>query len=176
MTPATSLAEVVSLYQRWGDDNYDEDLSQLAHAEQTAARAVASGSGEALIAAALLHDVGHLLHLAALSDARHETSGPAYLGALFGPDITDPIALHVEAKRYLCAVDATYHDTLSVGSRQSLVRQGGPMTATDSAAFETQPGWGDAVQLRRWDDEGKVDGLTVAPLAEYLPLLEGLRR
>ena len=179
-----SVAQVLDLYARWGDHHYDEDLTQNEHAAQTAACAVAAGADDALVVAALLHDVGHLLHLDSLApgadgevvvrhdeDLNHELSGPAYLSELFGPQVCEPIALHVAAKRYLCAVDPDYGAGLSTGSRASLVRQGGPMSSDEAAVFAARPGAADAVALRRWDDAGKVDGLAVAPVASYRDLL-----
>ncbi len=100
----------------------------------------------------------------------------AVLAALFPPAVTDPIVLHVRAKRYLCAIDPDYHDTLSSGSRRSLERQGGPLSPRDLAGFEALSGSEAAVRLRRWDDGGKVDGLRVEPLDSYRSLLAGVSR
>lgn len=179
---ATSVDEVLGLYRRWGADHYDEELSQLDHAVQTAALAVADSAADELVAAALLHDVGHLLELEArdgrgelpTEDLDHESVGARYLAGLFGPAVTGPIALHVRAKRYRCAVDPAYLDGLSDGSRRSLALQGGPADAAEVASFETNPGFRDAVRLRGWDDGGKVDGLVVSDLESYRPLLERL--
>jgi len=177
---ATSVDELLELYERWGPENYDEGLSQLDHALQTAALAVAEGAPDELVAAALLHDVGHLLDLAAAEghwepsdiDLDHESVGARHLASLFGPGVTGPVALHVRAKRYRSAVDADYHATLSDGSLRSLEVQGGPMTADEVAAFELNPSFDAAVALRRWDDGGKIDGLPVPPLADYRELLQ----
>lgn len=184
---AGSVSEVLALFERWGSDHYDEDLSQLDHALQTAAHAVAAGAPNALIAAALLHDVGHLLDLRDRSAAAsssltapsgdrpgiaHEDSGARYLAGVFPASVTAPVALHVRAKRYLCAVEPAYASGLSLGSRASLEAQGGPMSADDAVAFERNPGAADAVALRRWDDAGKVIGAEVAPLERYRALLD----
>jgi gamma-butyrobetaine dioxygenase len=178
---AGSLDEVIALYERWGTARYDEEVRQLEHALQTAALARAAGAADALVAAALLHDVGHLLDLAdgeghrdRTTDLRHEARGATWLASLFGPAVTGPIALHVRAKRYRVAVDPTYAAALSPGSTASLVRQGGPMDADEVAAFEGNPGWADAVALRGWDDQAKVDDLVVPDLASHRPLLEAL--
>jgi phosphonate degradation associated HDIG domain protein len=165
---------VLALYDEWGSEHYDEDVAQLDHALQTAAWATRAGASDELIAAALLHDVGHLLFLAGDATGPHEDTGPTFLVALFPPAVLAPIALHVPAKRYLCAVEPDYLAGLSVGSVRSLQTQGGPMTSAEAAAFEATPGWADAVALRRWDDAGKVDGATVADLASYEPLLQSL--
>jgi phosphonate degradation associated HDIG domain protein len=183
VTAAGSVDEVLALYARFGEHTYDEVVSQTAHAEQTAARAVAEGSTDALVAAALLHDVGHLLELERgaigadlQQDLRHDVTGPAWLADVFPPSVTDPIALHVQAKRYRCAVDPGYHARMSAGSQASLVRQGGPFDAGQVATFEARPGWQDAVRLRDWDDDGKVLDLDVAPIATYRELLGRVSR
>lgn len=176
---ATTVDEVLDLYRRWGGDGYDESLSQLDHALQTAALAADDGAADSLVAAALLHDVGSLLHYEAARgawrppsrDHGHEAVGARHLGRLFPPAVTRPVALHVRAKRYLCAVDPGYHDRLSEGSQRSLALQGGPMNGDEAAAFERSPGHDDAVRLRTWDDLGKVLGLAVPGLDTYRPLL-----
>jgi phosphonate degradation associated HDIG domain protein len=180
---AASVDEVLALYERYGHRGYDEVLSQLAHAEQTAALARAAGAGDEVVAAALLHDVGHLLEVAErdgprdrTADHRHEAVGAAWLAGLLGPVVAAPIALHVRAKRYLCAVDPAYADVLSPGSVASLERQGGPLDGSEVGAFERNPGWEGAVALRRWDDQAKVLDLEVPPLGSYRPLLESLTR
>jgi len=182
---AASIDEVLALYAEFGEDHYDEELRQLDHALQTAALAVAEGAEEPLVAAALLHDVGHLLELAAQvgadpaaapdgqgADLVHEAVGARYLAGLFPPSVTGPIALHVRAKRYRCAIDPAYHDSLSEGSRRSLVRQGGPMSTAEVRIYERNPAGRGATRLRGWDDGGKVDGLEVASLDSYRELLE----
>jgi phosphonate degradation associated HDIG domain protein len=179
-TPASSIDQVLALYERWGGNRYDEELTQREHALQTGALAVAAGAPDALVAASLLHDVGHLLDLqagataASDGDLQHEANGARYLSALFPPAVTGPIALHVRAKRYRCTVDSAYHVTLSAGSVRSLAKQGGLLDRDEVASFEANPGFADAVALRGWDDGGKVDGLSVPPLDEYVPLLERL--
>lgn len=181
MDVARSIDEVLAQYERWGSSLYDEEIFQLDHALQTAALARAAGAADSLVAAALLHDVGHLLDLAdgdgrrdRTIDQRHEARGAAWLAGLFPPAVTAPIALHVRAKRYRVTVDPAYADVLSPGSTASLLRQGGPMDAAEVEAFEANPGWADAVVLRGWDDQAKVDGLGVPDLASYRDLLASL--
>ncbi len=182
MRRAQSVEEVLGLYHDWGSDPYDEMLSQTDHALQTAALAVRHGSRESLVAAALLHDVGHLLELSERggvgdlpeTDECHEAVGARFLAGLFGPEVTGPIALHVRAKRYRCAVDSAYLEGLSEGSRRSLVLQGGPADESELASFEANPGFEDALLLRDWDDGGKVEGLVVEPLESYRSMLDGL--
>jgi phosphonate degradation associated HDIG domain protein len=181
---ASSVDEVLELYRRWGAEHYDEALSQTEHALQCAALARAESAEDQLVAAALLHDVGHLLELAARDgrgelpavDQGHESVGARYLAQLFGPQVTAPISLHVRAKRYLCAVDPAYLAGLSEGSARSLGLQGGPADADEVAAFEANPAFEPAVRLRRWDDGGKVEGLDVGDLDRYRPMLDDLAR
>jgi phosphonate degradation associated HDIG domain protein len=181
---AASLDDVLALFDRYGRDRYDEDVSQLDHALQTAALARGEGADDPLVAAALLHDVGHLLELrdghghdaASAVDLGHEGRGARWLAGLLPPTVTGPIALHVAAKRYRCATEPAYHQGLSAGSAASLVRQGGPMEDAEAARFAGHPAAGDAVRLRGWDDAGKVEELEVPGLDTYRSLLESLTR
>jgi gamma-butyrobetaine dioxygenase len=152
---------------------HGEAVSQSEHALQAAALAEREGAPDRLVVAALLHDVGHLLEgqdeeLAEHGlDGRHEEAGCAWLARFFGPEVTEPIRLHVAAKRYLCAVDPRYLDSLSTASRLSLSLQGGPMTADELSRFESVPFHDDAVSLRHWDDAAKIPGLSVPGLEHY---------
>jgi phosphonate degradation associated HDIG domain protein len=180
--PLQSVDEVIGLYRRWGQQHYDDRVSQLDHALQCAALARDAGADDSLIAASLLHDIGHLLELDSSAgalgdltiDRRHEATAVRLLATLFPPAVTAPIALHVAAKRYLCVVDPAYAALLSEGSVRSLATQGGPMSADETARFEALPACRAACDLRRWDDLGKVVDLNVAPLDDYIPLLESL--
>jgi phosphonate degradation associated HDIG domain protein len=174
---------IVQLFEQRGADRYGgEAISQIEHALQTAHLAVSHDAADALVVAALLHDVGHLLHtmpddVAGFGiDMRHEELGTDWLSTYFGPEVTAPIRLHVAAKRYLCATDSEYAGRLSPASRQSLFLQGGPMSASEVAAFELVPNWDQAVLLRAWDDEAKVPDLVVPSLASYRRRLEGALR
>ena len=176
----SSIEEILGLFHRWGTDHYDEDITQLDHALQCAAHARAADAPPSLIAAALLHDIGHLLDLEAGGtvehpiSSHHEDVGAASLTGLFPTSVTAPIALHVRAKRYLTAVEPAYLSGLSTGSLASLERQGGPLDPAQVATFESNPGATDACALRRWDDLGKVEGLVVDPLDSYVDVLRGL--
>ena len=160
---------------------YDETVTELEHALQTAALARVEGATPELIAASLLHDVGHLVvddvtpnGADRLEDRRHEAAGENFLSQWFGPEVTSPVARHVAAKRYLCAVDAGYLSELSPASVRSLHLQGGPMTQAEIAEFERDVHHRAAVQLRRWDDRAKVQGLEVPAFGEYQDLLRSL--
>jgi gamma-butyrobetaine dioxygenase len=141
-----------------------------------------SGAGIQLIAAALLHDVGHLLHglpedVATQGiDGRHEEGGAAWLAQYFTPAVAGIVRLHVAAKRYLCAVDPAYAAGLSPASQQSLALQGGPFNQDEARRFEQELFWQEAVALRRWDDGAKVPCLDVPGLEHYRPCLEMVLR
>lgn len=150
---------------------FGEDVSILEHSLQTAMLAAEAGADRSLVVAALLHDVGHLLHdlgedVAARGiDARHEIAGEAWLRSRFGAEVSEPVRLHVAAKRYLCAVDAGYFGELSASSRLSLELQGGVFSEAEVREFERNPYFRDAVRLRRWDDAAK-DVEVLAPALE----------
>ncbi len=159
------------------------DLNQIQHGLQAAWLAERAGDPPSLIAAALLHDIGHMLHelgenpAEAGIDDRHEEVGDAYLRDRFGPDVCEPVRLHVAAKRYLCGKEPDYFAKLSKDSVLSLSLQGGPMDADEIAAFERLPFWQEAVRLRRYDEGAKVKGLETPPLAHFLPYVaQSLRR
>lgn len=175
------VAEIVQLLEQHGDESYfGEPVSQLEHALQCAHLAVQERASNALIAAALLHDVGHLLHHEgeAAADrginAVHENLGESWLSQYFGPGVTRPVAMHVAAKRYLCAVDKSYLAGLSPASLKSLQLQGGEMSAREVAEFEANEFASDAVRLRRWDDLAKIPGARVPPVGDYTELLQSL--
>jgi phosphonate degradation associated HDIG domain protein len=166
--------QIAELFEHQGRAEYfGEAVSEAEHALQSANLADREGADDALVAAALLHDVGHLLHGLGEDvadrgvDARHEDVGHAWLARWFGPAVSEPVRLHVAAKRYLCATDPAYLGELSPASRRSLDLQGGPFTPTEVAEFERDPHHAAAVRLRHWDDAAKVPGLSVPPLEHY---------
>lgn len=158
------------------------DVSQLEHALQSAALARQSDRGDAFAVAALFHDVGHLLadedvDLAAQGiDDRHEEASADVLLALFGAAVSEPVRLHVAAKRYLCGAEPEYFGVLAADSRRSLELQGGPMSGQELRAFESQPYFDAAIALRRIDDAAKQPGLDVPDLPSYRPLAEAVAR
>ena len=155
-------------------------LSNATHMLQTAAAAEAAGAQACLVAASLLHDIGHWLRGEPIDaqtvDDRHESVGAAWLKRYFDVDVTQPIALHVAAKRYLCTREPDYLANLSRGSVASLALQGGLMSEVEAEAFEADPAHGHAVALRRWDEYGKIPGLQVPRFERYRPLLRDLMR
>jgi phosphonate degradation associated HDIG domain protein len=179
----TIVDEVFDLFERRGGTEYfGEAVSQAEHALQAAALAEEAGAPAALVVAALLHDIGHLLRGRSEPgaeegvDARHEVVGERWLARTFGEAVAGPVRLHVAAKRYLCAVDPDYLGQLSPASRQSLLLQGGPFSADEAAAFRRQPQHGAAVALRRWDDRAKEPGRVVPGLEHYRARLEAAAR
>lgn len=165
---------IMALFKAGGGAAYfGEPVTQLEHALQSASLAEQAGAENSLIVAALLHDVGHLLHgkgediAERGADAQHEEMGYAWLTRWFGSAVAEPVRLHVAAKRYLCATDAAYARQLSPASQLSLRLQGGPFTSEECVDFESGPFSTAAVRLRRWDDEAKIPGFEVRPLEYY---------
>ncbi|QEL15234.1 phosphonate degradation HD-domain oxygenase [Limnoglobus roseus] len=178
MTTDDILARIDRLFADRGAEEYHgEAVSQLEHALQSAAAGEREGAAAELVVAALLHDVGHLIQPHGEDaaergiDDRHESLGQRFLQKHFGPAVTEPVRLHVAAKRYLCAVEPEYLARLSPASRRSLELQGGPMSATEVAAFEGEEFYRSATQLRRWDDTAKVPGLPTPPLGHFRDLI-----
>jgi phosphonate degradation associated HDIG domain protein len=159
---------------------FGEAVTETQHALQCANLAWVAGVSDALIAAALLHDVGHLLH--GLSediveqgiDGRHEEAGADWLQRYFKPEVAETVRLHVAAKRYLCALEPDYVAGLSPASVLSLNLQGGPLTLDEVRQFEQEACFRAAVALRRWDDAAKVPGLRVLGLYQYRRYLEAV--
>ncbi|HEY9664205.1 MAG TPA: phosphonate degradation HD-domain oxygenase [Allocoleopsis sp.] len=172
------LNTILAILATKGNTQYGrEAVSQLEHALQCATLAETDRRAPALITACLLHDLGHLLHNLGEDvadrglDDRHEYRAMPVLQTLFPPSVTEPIRLHVEAKRYLCAVDSTYWDDLSPASRRSLDLQGGIFSSEAADLFIAQPYAEDAVQLRMWDDRAKVKDLPTPDLEHFTPIL-----
>ena len=172
---ALTLADIETLFaQRGGDQYAGEPVTQLEHALQSAMLAENEGADDELVTAALLHDLGHLLHdLGATPtlqgvDDLHQYRALPFLRGLFSIGVTDPIRLHVDAKRYLCATHPGYYDALSADSKRSLALQGGIFSEEQAQAFISQTGAIQAVRVRIWDDLAKEGGLATPPLAHYL--------
>ena len=170
-----SIAWLVSLMADKGQRRYGlHDVNQLQHALQSAMFAEQSGGTPALVTAALLHDIGHMVHDLGENpaeqgvDDQHEVLGHEFLTRYFRPEVTDPVRLHVAAKRYLCATEPDYFALLSPDSVLSLKLQGGPMSASEIAAFRAEPYAETAVRLRRCDDAAKVKDLSTPDLEHFI--------
>jgi phosphonate degradation associated HDIG domain protein len=177
-TPDPRLAQIADLLEHRALGRYGlHDVTQKQHALQAALLAEQAGEEPALIAAALLHDIGHLVHdlgenpAAEGVDDRHEEVGRGFLTALFGLEVTEPVRLHVAAKRYLCATEPGYFERLAPDSVLSLSLQGGPMSEAEAAGFRALPHAEAAVRLRRYDEAAKVKDLPTPPVAHFLPHL-----
>ncbi|WP_110961616.1 phosphonate degradation HD-domain oxygenase [Acidovorax sp. ST3] len=175
---ALSLEDIAHLLATRGVNQYGrEAVSQLEHALQCAQWAEKSGETPATVAAALLHDLGHLLAPGgdtAEQDDLHQYIAIPFLRGLLPDAVLEPIRLHVDAKRYLCTMEPGYWETLSPASQHSLVLQGGPFTPKEAMQFAAQPFAQEAIRLRRYDDHAKVPGLATQPLRYYMAGLERL--
>ena len=175
--------QLQQLFADRGESEYGgEAVTQLEHALQAAQLAEQASATASLVVAALLHDVGHLLHDLPEDapddgiDDRHETSGHRFLQKHFRSDVSEPVRLHVAAKRYLCTKDPSYLAQLSEPSIVSLQLQGGSMSREELDEFESSPYWREALELRRWDDLAKVVGLKTPDLDHYLPLITAVAK
>jgi phosphonate degradation associated HDIG domain protein len=175
----TIVATIRDLFEKRGSSMYSgEPVTQTEHALQAAWAAEQENASDSLIAAALLHDVGHLLHDMGEDcaddgvDDRHEALGALWLARHFGPDVVEPVRLHVPAKRYLCAVDAAYRARLSPASVLSLQLQGGPYSPEEVELFRAHPHFKASLRLRGWDETAKVRGLVTPPLGHFLDSVE----
>jgi len=175
---ALSVEDIAVLFQVRGREMYGrEAVSQLEHALQCAQLAEEAGATPELVSACLLHDLGHLL--AARKDEMrddvddcHQYFAIPFLRGVFPDAVLEPIRLHVDAKRWLCAAERGYWDTLSAASRHSLELQGGVFDLGAARRFIEQPHASEAVLLRRWDDLAKTPDKATAPLRHYLSVLE----
>lgn len=170
------IEHLEALFMRYGQqpcgDPSAASVTALAHALQCAQLAEWAYADDALVAAALLHDVGDFAE--SYDHLGHESRALELLAGGFGADVVEPIRLHVLAKRYLAGTDASYVARLSPESAALLQRQGGAMTDDEARAFEDLPYAADAVALRRWDDLARQPGKQTPPLAYYLTVLESV--
>jgi phosphonate degradation associated HDIG domain protein len=180
---AKHIEDLINLLNtRGGSAYFGEPVSVLEHSLQAAHSAEVAGGSPALISAALLHDVGHMLHgldeeIAHRGlDGMHEEIAAEYLAPWFADDVTTPIRLHVPAKRFLCWRNREYFSRLSPSSVESLALQGGPMDEEEAAKFLRNPFAQSAIALRQWDDEAKVPGLSVPNAAYYRATLRAASR
>ncbi|WP_020594275.1 (R)-1-hydroxy-2-trimethylaminoethylphosphonate oxygenase [Kiloniella laminariae] len=167
------------IFHRRGADSYlGEQVTMSEHMLQGAQLAEQAGAGDILIAAALLHDIGHYTNefpddaLAKGINNHHDEAGAAVLQAFFPPVITECVRQHVAAKRYLCATDDSYFGKLSDASIHTLNLQGGPMNAEEITEMQKNPHLKEIVQVRYWDDAGKDPKVTTPPFEYYAPILQ----
>ncbi len=168
----------MSLFRTCGDSQYGgEAVTQREHALQCATLAERNAADASLVVASLVHDIGHMLHRLPSDapdqgvDDLHEELAATWLMNRFGPEVFEPVRLHVAAKRFLCATDAIYFSQLSEPSKLSLKLQGGPMSSAEISQFMSNPHFMNAVRLRRWDDEAKVVGMTTNEVEHFVPAI-----
>ena len=173
------ISELEAFYTPEPHNQYNESVSQVQHAIQVATLAEQNHATDAQIAACLLHDIGHLIFDTDLTledrDDVHEVHGAIILSQFFGPEVFQPVRYHVEAKRYLCAIDSQYYSDLSPTSKKSLKLQGGHYKTTQQIkTFENNPYFKEAIQLSQFDDSGKKSENLHSDFNHYLPLLDSL--
>ena len=175
--------DIRDIYERRATARYGlSDVNQQQHALQAAAMAEANGEPPALIVAALVHDIGHMIHdlgenpAEAGIDDKHEALGAVWLEDHFGPEVTEPVRLHVPAKRYLCTTDQSYFGKLSEDSVLSLKLQGGLMTSDEVAAFEANPHAQAAVRLRRLDEAAKDPAMKTPGVGHFMGYVAAVLR
>ena len=172
------IDRIRELFEGKGEREYEgEGISQLAHALQSAHHAERAGAPRELVCAALLHDIGHLLNdegdtptLRGVDD-EHQNAALPFLRGHFPDAVLEPIRLHVDAKRYLCATRADYYGRLSEDSKRSLELQGGVFSREDAGRFIRQPYAGEAVKVRLWDDAAKTIGAVTPDLPHFEAVL-----
>ena len=169
------IADIEKLFRDHGHIAYSgEGVTQLEHALQAAGLAEEEGAGDELVTAALLHDLGHLLNRQGETptergiDDQHQYFAIPFIRPLFAASVVEPIRLHVDAKRALCAREPDYYEALSDDSRRSLTLQGGIFVKEEVDAFMAKPFAAEALRVRRWDDAAKVAGAKTPPLEHYL--------
>lgn len=180
---ALSLNDIRSLFEQYGNLAYSgEPVTQLEHALQSGALAQEAGADDELVAAAFLHDLGHLLNLQGETptergiDDLHQYFALPFLRPVLSDAVLEPIRLHVDAKRCLCAIDETYFGQLSADSVRSLELQGGIFSKEEAEAFLQKPYAEDALCLRKWDDRAKEENRATRGLDHYLSVVERVMR
>jgi phosphonate degradation associated HDIG domain protein len=180
---ALSIAGIRHLFDTCGGLAYSgEPVTQLQHALQSATLAQDAGASAELVTASLLHDLGHLLNLQGETptergiDDLHQYYALPFLRPVFTDAVLEPIRLHVDAKRCLCAIDPAYLGKLSADSVRSLQLQGGVFSTDEARAFLAKPCAEDALALRRWDDLAKDASRSTPALAHFLAIAEGIMK
>ena len=174
---ALTLTDIEKLFDQRGHEQYTgEPVTQLQHALQSGFLGEQAGASDELVTAAFLHDLGHMLHdlgetpsIHGVDDV-HQYRVLPFLRGMFPDSVINAIQRHVDAKRYLCATNPEYHDSLSDDSKRSLKLQGGIFSEGEAAAFIAEDGAKDAVQLRLWDDLAKQPDLQTPGLSHYMQI------
>jgi len=174
-------SEIEELFTSGVSEEYlGEDVKLVEHMLQCADHARASGAPSELVIAALLHDIGHLLvddaaaaHIAG-EDAHHDEIGAQWIEARFPESVSEPVRLHVDAKRYLVSTDPLYMAKLSEASIHTLRLQGGLMDQDQIKDFFTLPGAKAAIQVRLWDDVAKIRDKATSTLDSFRIEIENL--
>ena len=177
----SSIHDIENLFLRDGHIAYaGEGINQLEHALQCAQLAEGDGANAALITAALVHDIGHLLNPKGETptsrgiDDQHQFVASYHLKSIFKQDVVAPVHLHVLGKRALCSIDPGYYDALSPDSKRSLVLQGGPLSGQELDDFLAMPYAEEALSLRRWDDLAKVSGRATPTLSYFISIAQSV--
>lgn len=181
ITRDTIIDYLQAVFDGWGSQVYlGEAVTTAQHMLQAATLAAQEDAADHEIAAALLHDLGHFQNaiphqvLAAGADNHHESAGADFLAEYFPATVIEPIRQHVATKRYLCAVETGYFDTLSSASVASLKSQGGPMNAAEVATFDALPQRDACIRVRRWDEAAKDPAMAHLGFADFRTILQGL--
>ena len=168
--------KIINKYQTNNSLYIGEKVTMAEHMVQTAMLAEQNNSSESLVCACLLHDYGHFIikdpnQLVSKSiDGKHENIAFNSLKNYFKPEVVEPIKLHVQAKRYLCR-NKSYWNTLSNASKVSLKLQGDIMSNNDAKKFVSLKFHDDAILLRKYDDEGKIQNTKIKKIEEYRDLI-----
>jgi len=172
--------EIIHLYSLYGENEYSgEKVSQLEHMGQAAQLAREQGFNDEVVLAAFLHDIGHIAEKLTTSNFMssyglkdHEEIGAAFLSARgFSSRLTRLVASHVAAKRYLTLREPGYYDKLSEASKITLEYQGGPMSENEADILEEDPLFREIIQMRRWDEEAKLENKPMPPLDTFKQLI-----
>ena len=174
------IEKIRSTFEERGSEQYGtESVTQLQHALQSGQLAEESGAPAPMVTAAMMHDIGHILSAALLPesceddlDDKHELVANGWIKQHFGPEVADPIRLHVIAKRYLCTKYPKYEIQLSPTSLKSYHDQGGPMKPEEMKQFENEPFYQEALELRKWDDQAKAKDKATPSLSHFIPAME----
>ena len=170
------IEKIIKKYQTNKDFYLGEKVTIAEHMIQTAMLAEKNNSPQSLICACLLHDIGHFIikdpdQLVSKSvDGKHEDIAFNFLKNYFKPEVTEPIKLHVNAKRYLCR-EKSYYNLLSKASKVSLELQGGKMNNDEAQKFILLKHHKDAITLRKYDDEGKIPNMKIKNINDYKELI-----